>query len=109
VVKRHAAIVLTRAVFVLAFIVLASSSRAAAREAIRYVPQLELTDLQPIQVSFCPDDETLLLVVNAHGRIDLFDLSNPGRPAVLPKSQRLRQMQHPQPSRLRQREHHAKI
>jgi WD40 repeat protein len=82
-VKLHAAITAMLAVFALAVIVLASSSPTAAREEIRYVPQLELTDLQPVQVSLCPDDETLLLVVNLYGRIDLFDLSNPGRPSKI--------------------------
>src|SRR5262249_18792082 len=38
---------------------------------------------QPKQVLFCPDDETLLLVLNWHGRIDLFDLSDPGRPVKI--------------------------
>lgn len=76
---------LTPALATIAFAmtVLASSSPIAAREEIRYVPQLELTDLQPEQVLFCPDDETLLLVLNSHGRIDLFDLSNPGRPVKI--------------------------
>jgi hypothetical protein len=67
------------AIFALAMIILAISSPIAAREEVRYVPQLELTDLQPQQVLFCPDDETLLLVLNRDGRIDLFDVSNPGR------------------------------
>jgi WD40 repeat protein len=83
VVKLHAAIVPMLAVFVLAVMVLASYSPTAAREEIRYVPQLELTDLQPRQVSFCPDDDTLLLVVNSYGRVDLFDLSNPGLPSKI--------------------------
>jgi hypothetical protein len=82
-VRLHATITAMLAVFALAAIVLASSSPTAAREEIRYVPQLELSDLQPVQVSFRPDDETLLLVVNEHGRIDLFDLSNPGRPSKI--------------------------
>jgi hypothetical protein len=60
-----------------------NSLPGAAREEIRYVPQLELTDLRPIKVSFSPDDNTLLVVVNRNGRIDLFDLSNPGRPVKI--------------------------
>ena len=70
-------------VFTIAVIILAGSSPTAAREEIRYVPQLELTDLEPRWVYLCPDDETLLLVVNGRGRIDLFDLSNPGRPSKI--------------------------
>jgi WD40 repeat protein len=66
--------------FVFAMTLLGNSLPGAAQEEIRYVPQLELTDLRPFKVSFCPDDETLLLVVNDDGRIDLFDTSNPGRP-----------------------------
>jgi hypothetical protein len=46
---------------------------AAAREAPRLVPQLALTDLDPIKVAFAPDDATLLMSVNSNGRIDLFD------------------------------------
>ena len=56
---------------------------AVAREAPRFVPQLELTDLQPRKVAFSPDDATLLMVVNQSGRIDLFDISNPGRPVKI--------------------------
>jgi hypothetical protein len=69
--------------FALAVTLVGNSLNGAAREEIRYVPQLELTDLRPRTVSFCPDDETLLLVVNDHGRLDLFDLSNPGRPVKI--------------------------
>ena len=58
----------------------ALTAPGAAREAPRYVPQLALTDLQPVKVAFVPDDATLLMVVNRYGRIDLFDLSNPDRP-----------------------------
>jgi WD40 repeat protein len=34
-------------------------------------------------VVFAPDDDTLLMVVNDHGRIDIFDISNPGRPVKI--------------------------
>ena len=54
-----------------------------AREAPRFVPQLDLTDLEPRKVAFAPDDATLILVVNQSGRIDLFDISNPGRPVKI--------------------------
>jgi hypothetical protein len=47
----------------------------AALEDTRIVPQLEITGLQPLRVAFAPDDGTLLMVVNGHGRIDLFDIS----------------------------------
>jgi WD40 repeat protein len=49
----------------------------------RFVPQLALTDLRPARVAFAPDDATLLLVVNGHGRVDLFDISNPDRPSKI--------------------------
>jgi WD40 repeat protein len=52
---------------------------AAARDARRFVPQLALTDLSPRKVAFAPGDAALLIFVNQHGRIDLFDVSNPGR------------------------------
>jgi WD40 repeat protein len=69
--------------FVLAVTFVGNSLPSTARENIRYVPQLGLTDIRPVKVSYCPDDETLLLIVNDHGRIDLFDLSNPRRPAKI--------------------------
>jgi WD40 repeat protein len=69
--------------FVLAVTLVGNSLPGAAREETRFVPQLELTDLRPRTISFCPDDEPLLLVVNDHGRIDLFDLSNPARPVKI--------------------------
>ena len=53
---------------------------AAAQKEISYVPQLDLTDLEPRRVAFCPDDETLILVLNLNGRVDLFDVSNPRQP-----------------------------
>ena len=56
---------------------------AAARETPRLVPQLELTDLEPQKLAFAPDDATLLMVVNESGRIDLFDIGNPGRPVKI--------------------------
>jgi WD40 repeat protein len=56
---------------------------AAAREIPRFVPQLALTDLQPQKVAFAPDDPTTLMSVNLSGRIDLFDISNPGRPVKM--------------------------
>jgi hypothetical protein len=59
------------------------SAPSTAVEDARIVPQLEITDLQPDKVAFAPDDGTLLMVVNRHGRIDLFDISNPGRPAKI--------------------------
>src|SRR5215471_764702 len=69
--------------FVLVVVLLVKSIPSIAQEKIRFVPQLELTDLNPATVSFAPDDGTLLLVINYHGRIDLFDLSNPGRPVKI--------------------------
>jgi hypothetical protein len=36
----------------------------------RFGAQLALTDLWPRQIAISPDDEKLLLVVNAHGRIE---------------------------------------
>jgi hypothetical protein len=56
---------------------------ADALEAPRFVPQLGLTDLEPRKVAFAPGDATLLMVVNQSGRIDLFDISNPGRPVKI--------------------------
>jgi WD40 repeat protein len=52
---------------------------AAAQDARRFVPQLALTDLSPRKVAFAPGEATLLMVVNRHGWIDLFDVTNPGR------------------------------
>lgn len=43
---------------------------------VSFVPQLGLTDLDPIQLRFSPTDPRLLLVVNEGGRIDLFDLDD---------------------------------
>src|ERR1700730_6205224 len=60
-----------------------NSGPGAANELIRFVPQLEITDLSPHKVAFAPDDDTLLMVVNSHGRVDIFDISNPGRPVKI--------------------------
>jgi WD40 repeat protein len=81
--RLHIAVKAALILFVLAVTLVGNSLPGAAREEIRYVPQLELTDLRPIKVSFSPDDNTLLVVVNRNGRIDLFDLSNPGRPVKI--------------------------
>ena len=67
----------------LAATLVGSAAFSAALEDTRFVPQLELTDLQPRKVAFAPDDGTLLMVVNGHGRIDLFNISNPDRPAKI--------------------------
>ncbi len=75
-------IVVLRIVFVIAAIV-ALCAAVTAREAVRFVPQLAVTDLQPNTVVFAPDDETLLMVVNRTGRIDLLDISNPDRPVKI--------------------------
>jgi WD40 repeat protein len=56
---------------------------ADLREAPRFVPLLGLTDLEPRKVTFAPGDATLLMVVNQSGRIDLFDIGNPGRPVKI--------------------------
>src|SRR5262245_34675111 len=56
---------------------------AAARDTPRFVPQLALTDLLTTRAAFAPDDTTLLISVNANGRIDLLDISNPGRPVKI--------------------------
>jgi WD40 repeat protein len=64
-----------------ATVLLANSASIRAAERARLVPQLELTDLSPIKVAFAPNDGKSLLDVNENGRIDLFDISNPGRPA----------------------------
>ena len=49
----------------------------------RFVPQLNLTSLTPRQIRFAPDDDTLLLVVNDTGRIDVVDLSNSCEPVKI--------------------------
>src|SRR5262245_17217056 len=54
-----------------------------AREAPRFLPQLDSTDLGPRKVAFAPDDATLLIVVKQSGRIDLFDISNPDQPVKI--------------------------
>src|SRR5215470_10124516 len=69
--------------FMLAATLFARTAASATFEDTRFVAQLELTDLQPRKVAFAPDDASLLLVVNDHGRIDLIDISNPGRPAKI--------------------------
>jgi hypothetical protein len=55
---------------------LVMSVALGAERAVRFVPQLGLTDLAPSKVSFAPNDATLLLVVNVSGRLDIFDLSS---------------------------------
>jgi WD40 repeat protein len=75
------AIVLT---LLAALVGMSSCARAGEiSDAIRIVPQLELTDLHPVKVAFAPDDDALLLIVNINGRVDIFDVSNPGAPAKI--------------------------
>lgn len=64
-------------------VALTTAISVPADERVRFVPQLELTDSSPRKVSFAPDDGVLLLVVNNHGRIDVLELSNPGRPVKI--------------------------
>ena len=52
----------------------------AGAEEVRYVPQLGLTDLSPRMIAYHPADDSILLVVNGSGRIDLLDIANPDRP-----------------------------
>ena len=52
----------------------------AAAEHPRFVPQLGLTEFRPKSVAFHPKNDDTLLVVEATGRISLFDVSNPGLP-----------------------------
>jgi WD40 repeat protein len=55
---------------------------------IRFVPQLEITDLHPVQVRFAPnEDDALLMVVNQNGRIDVLDISNPDAPVKVTEIQ----------------------
>ncbi|MGH6923639.1 MAG: WD40 repeat domain-containing protein, partial [Propylenella sp.] len=54
-----------------------------AAEDVRFVPQLSLTDLAPLKVAYAPNDETLLLVVNQNGRIDIFDITSVDRPVKI--------------------------
>src|SRR5271166_1569576 len=56
------------------------SASARGKNAGRLSAQ-RLTDFSPGKVAFAPNDGKSLLVVNQTGRIDLFDISNPGRPA----------------------------
>src|SRR5260370_2985032 len=70
-------------ILALVVVLLGECTLGIAQDKFRFVPQLQLTDLKPVAVSFAPDDGTLLLVLNKHGRIDVFDLSNPGRPVKI--------------------------
>jgi WD40 repeat protein len=73
------------AIIILLGIAFVMSAASRAERAVRLVPQLGLTDLGPIKVSFAPNDPNLLLVVNnsgrldTPGRLDIFDLSS-GQP-----------------------------
>jgi WD40 repeat protein len=64
-------------------VILGRLGPSAASEPLRLVPQLALTDLHPHKLAFAPGDETLLMVVNDDGRIDVFDLGNPALPAKI--------------------------
>lgn len=64
---------------ILAALLFLAASVTAAEE-VRYVPQIGLTDLEPRKVAWRPDDDDTLMVVNDHGRIDLFDIADPNRP-----------------------------
>jgi WD40 repeat protein len=69
------------AVLCFAFLLLLIADPAGAK--IRLVPQLSLTNLEPIKVAVAPGDATLLLVVNDNGRIDVFDLAILGLPVKI--------------------------
>jgi hypothetical protein len=77
------AVTIAPALFALVASLLGSSRPSAANGAIRFVPQLGLTDLSPARVVFAPDDDTLLMVVNSRGHVDIFNISNPGRPVKI--------------------------
>jgi len=46
---------------------------------IRIVPQLGITSFTPREVKFLPDSNNLIAVLNADGRIDIFDISQPNK------------------------------
>ena len=50
---------------------------------VRFVPQLELTSLVPIEVAYLPGDDEKIMVVNSNGRIDILDVSHPKGPVKL--------------------------
>ncbi len=58
-------------------------NQTAIAETRRFVPQLDITDLSPRKVMFAPGDDTLLLVVNFGGRIDVFDIRSPREPVKI--------------------------
>ena len=53
---------------------------SATGGALRVVPQLALTALDPIFVAFHPHDEKTIVLLNRDGRIELFDISSWARP-----------------------------
>jgi len=82
------AVVVTILTLLAALVGLSPCARASGiSDSARFVPQLELTDLDPVKVALAPDDDTLLLVVNGNGRVDVFDISNPGTPVKITEIQ----------------------
>ena len=50
---------------------------------VRFVPQLVLTSLAPIEVAYLPGDDEKIMVVNSDGRIDILDVSHSKGPIKL--------------------------
>ena len=77
-----AGLIRRRALFLLiaASTILTSGAPVIAQDK-RYVPQLSLTNLHPRTVTFHPQDPATMMVLNAQGRIDFFDIADWSRPA----------------------------
>lgn len=62
------------------FLALVMNAFSASADNLRFVPQSILTYLAPIQVKFDPTDQYTLYVLNAGGRVDIFNILDWARP-----------------------------
>ena len=63
-----------RPAFLLLTVVISAISVFPAIADVRFVPQLTLTDLDPVTVAFHPTNSNVLMVLNQDGRIDILNL-----------------------------------
>jgi WD40 repeat protein len=77
---RHATPIWRLLVFSIMYLAFIVPESHAIDDEVRYVPQLGLTNLNPVKISYRPGDPRTLMVVNRNGRIDLFNISNLDHP-----------------------------
>ena len=64
-------------------VVLCSDYPATGAENVRFVPQLQLTNVKPRSLAFHPKNDDVIMLVNVGGRLDIFDIKNWSRPVKM--------------------------